>query len=265
MDKSRIERLIASCAPDEKTRLTTLYNGSVKALRAYQEASTASALRDWEAAEAALEKAAAEAEGRGAAGGAPAYRNRIEALAALQAEGWKVKKSKIYKDCKDGLLVVQADGTVRQSDLHSYVYRAGLEKAVAVGGEIERDQAEKVRLENKKLKAQIEKLVWERERDQKKYLLKEAVRTEQALKVAVVESRLKHFGRARAAEIIAAVGGDTGKARVFISLYEAVVDEACDEMGRMDEIEVVVGTAEKGGAAGTGGVDDDDGEEDSGR
>jgi hypothetical protein len=62
MDKSRIERLIASCAPDEKTRLTTLYNGSVKALRAYQEASTASALRNWQAAEAALEKAVDEIE-----------------------------------------------------------------------------------------------------------------------------------------------------------------------------------------------------------
>jgi len=38
MDKPRIEKILEKCTPDEKIRVTTLYNGSLKALKAYQDA-----------------------------------------------------------------------------------------------------------------------------------------------------------------------------------------------------------------------------------
>jgi hypothetical protein len=45
---------------------------------------------------------------------------RAEALRRLQAEGYKIGKSKLYLDCRAGLLRLQPDRSILKSDLDSY-------------------------------------------------------------------------------------------------------------------------------------------------
>jgi hypothetical protein len=241
VDKSRIEKIIERCTPDEKIRVTTLYNGSLKALKAYQERGDAASLRDWEAAEAALLRLVEEIEAR-LYPAEPPLKNLTAACQALQEEGWKIKKSKLYQDAKTGKLRVQPDRTVLRADLDSYVLRAGLERVGVAehSGKIEQGQAEKLELENAKLRKQVEKLEWELARDKGKYLLKEDVRVEVALKIAALEAGLKHWMRTGAADMVYAVGGEPAKARVLINLYEARLDELLDEMGRLEELALEV-------------------------
>jgi hypothetical protein len=120
------------------------------------------------------------------------------------------------------------------------VLRGGLSKAAAVGGGMERDQAERLQLENEKLRRQIEKLVFDNEKDKGRYLLRDDVRAEQAMKIGALQAGIKHWARTGAADLIYAVGGDAAKARVFINLFEARLDELMDEMGRMEEIGIVI-------------------------
>ena len=241
MDKPRLEKILEKCTPDEKIRVTTLYNGSLRALKAYQERGDAGSLRDWEAAEAALVRLVEEIEGR-LYPAEPPLKNLTAACRTLQEEGWKIKKSKLYQDAKSGKLRVQPDRSVLRADLDSYVLRAGLERVGVAenSGKIEQGQAEKLELENAKLRKQVEKLEWELARDKGKYLLKENVRTECALKIAALEAGLKHWIRTGAPDLVYAVGGDPAKARVLINLYEARLDELLDEMGRMEELALEV-------------------------
>ena len=172
----------------------------------------------------------------------PPLKNLTAAVQHLQDQGWKIKKSKVYADAKGGLLRVQPDRTVARADLDSYILRAGLEKTAAAdtGGQIERGQAERLELENEKLRRQVEKLTWELDRDRGKYLLKEDVRTELALKIAALEAGIKHWMRTGAADLVYAVGGEAAKARVLINLFEARLDELLDEMGRCEELGIEV-------------------------
>lgn len=247
MDKQRVEKIIADdrVSPDEKARLSAYYNSWSKALRTYTAEPTASTARDVEAAEGLLIRLVEEIERR-LYPSEPPLKNILSACSALQADGWKIKKTKMYQDAKSGLLRVQPDGSVLRADLDSYVLRAGLERTAEAdtGGKIERGQAEKLRLENDKLRAQVEKLTWELDRDRGRYLLKDDVRTECALKIAALEAGLKHWMRTGAADLVYAVGGDAAKARVLINLYEARVDELLDEMGRLEELGVEVARRE---------------------
>jgi hypothetical protein len=95
MDKPRVEKILEKCTPDEKIRVTTLYNGSLRALKAYQEQPTAANLKDWEAAEAALVRLVEEIEGR-VYPSEPPLKNKLAAVACLQESGWKIKKTNLY-------------------------------------------------------------------------------------------------------------------------------------------------------------------------
>jgi len=139
------------------------YQKAVEATRAAYEASGYAAEKQppYQAAVEALEAARAKAPAD------PPLKNLTAACQDLQAAGWKIKKTKIYQDAKSGMLRVQPDRTVLRADLDSYVLRAGLEKTAAAdtGGKIEAGQAEKLELENQKLRRQVEKLEWELARD----------------------------------------------------------------------------------------------------
>ena len=100
----------------------------------------------------------------------------------MQAEGYKIKKTKLYGDAKAGLLAVQPDKSVRKSDVSDYILRAEIEKPGDGSGGVEKNYEEKHSLEMDKLRKTNEKLEWELARDQGKYLLKTDVRRESALK-----------------------------------------------------------------------------------
>ena len=246
MDKAKVEKLLADdrVLQHEKVLLSAYYNSWNKALHAYTADPNAQTARDVDASEGLLVRLVEQIERRlNPVDGS--LKNKLSACSVLQAEGWKIKKSKVYQDAKSGLLRVQPDGSVLRADLDSYVLRAGLERVGVAenSGKIERGQAERLELENEKLRKQVEKLEWELARDKGKYLLKEDVRVEVALKIAALEAGLKHWMRTGAADLVYAVGGEAAKARVLINLYEARLDELLDEMGRLDELALEVAKA----------------------
>ncbi len=56
----------------------------------------------------------------------PAFDNRMDVLRHLQAEGYKVEKSKLYKDAQDGILPVQPDGSVWKVSVATYKHTLDL-------------------------------------------------------------------------------------------------------------------------------------------
>ena len=54
------------------------------------------------------------------------FRNRIEALQHLQAQGYKIQKTNLYSDAQAGRLRLQPDGSITEKALERYIKRVGL-------------------------------------------------------------------------------------------------------------------------------------------
>jgi C4-dicarboxylate-specific signal transduction histidine kinase len=91
-----------------------------------------------------------------------------------------------------------------------------------------------------KLTVQVEKLTWDMERDQGKYLAKEDVRTELALKISAFEAGFKHIAVTRASDWIAAVAGRQEKQQVLVDMVNNAIDTLLDEFSRVDELDLVI-------------------------
>ena len=196
----------------------------------------------WEKSSRALEKAisAAQQDANSADGQQPDHANMTEAIAWMQQAGFKIKKSKVYGDRKKGKFHVQPDGRIRHADVLAYIHTEELSKAPSMLQVLEDISTRKQEKEIEKLTAQVEKLQFDLDRDRGKYLPKEEVRTELALKIAALESGLKHMIRIYASDWVGSVGGDIKKAPVLIGQFTHRLDELLDEMGNVEELELVV-------------------------
>ncbi|MBW2653643.1 MAG: hypothetical protein JRC91_01570 [Deltaproteobacteria bacterium] len=124
----------------------------------------------------------------------PSFPNRIEALAWLQRQGYKIAKSKLYKDCKQGLLKLQNDGSVLESDLKRYARKVGLNQLSNTPDADPNDlQSQKAEAEVDKLRAQIKLYEFQLKEKLSKYILRSDFEMEFAAKVAVLKSGIEHM------------------------------------------------------------------------
>lgn len=237
MDRQRVQKIINNSTDDETAQLTTLFNASVSLLQKYQEEHSEKNLRAWQTSEDALERLVEKLEKK-YFHKEPAFKNRTEALKWLQEEGYKIEKSKLYKDADIGKLTVQADDSVWAADIRAYA--TTLNKVKRKSGELDPGFKIKSKKEIRKLDLQNQKYEFELARDMGKYLLKTDARTEIAVKIGALEAGLKHFVNTDSLDWIYAVGGKPEKQRVLINLFNAGLDALLDEFGNMEDIGIII-------------------------
>lgn len=156
-------------------------------------------------------------------------KNRMEVMEYLQDLGYGVQKSKIYNDCKTGILRMQPDKTILESAIKDYIRHpeSGLIKAAELGEKKEAEDLslEKLRLEvaNQRIKNQDLQLKLDRERG--RYLPRDDFEMELASRAAVLDSGLRHAVNIRAAELIHLIGGRQEKRAEFIKAFQEILDE----------------------------------------
>jgi hypothetical protein len=221
MDKPRIEKLLADprVSPDEKLRVRAHWNASMKTLKALDTTPNATTQRDAEATEGALLRLVEDIEAR-VYRTEHVYENRLAALAALRREGWKIGKSKLYRDCKDGLLKVQSDGSVLESELEKYIRRARLERLESMGADKVSDD----------IRARKEKASAEREEYQARlaavkaaaaegmYVERAQVEHQLGARAAIFKSDGQNWIQSHAGEMVATVDGDHAKAADLVEM-----------------------------------------------
>jgi hypothetical protein len=169
------------------------------------------------------------------------FRKTSDVVKWLKDEGYKVKKSKIYMDAKSGYLVSSEDGGFSQEAVLAYVHTQSLDKiSDNKAGKLDALSEKRLEKEVEKLTVQVEKLTWDMERDQGKYLPKDDVRTELALKISAFEAGFKHVAATRAGDLISAVGGNQAKQQIFIDMIYSAIDTLLDEFAQIDELDLVV-------------------------
>ena len=172
------------------------------------------------------------------------FRHRIEALQHLQAQGYKIKKSKLYDDAKAGFLRMQPDGTVTEKDLERYVKRVGLEKPAEIA------DAQAGDLQAKKLALEISKLEEEyREKRRKndildgKFMPREKVYMEIAGRAVVFEAGLKHALDTRAAELLEALDAIAEKNQRLVMIrrwFREILDEQLNEFANIKTFQAII-------------------------
>ncbi len=158
-----------------------------------------------------------------------------------------VKKSKVYADARSGKLPVADPKGITIQEVESYITRAGLIKRGdgRNRGELDALNADKLRLENRKLKAATELKELELGVQRRKFVERSVVRRELAGKYGVLEAILKNYGRTFIGDLIAQVGGNPAKAATGVALWNGAVDGALDEIGHFKEVEIIIAKREK--------------------
>ncbi|MDX9788903.1 MAG: hypothetical protein RBT11_19155 [Desulfobacterales bacterium] len=235
MDKEIIEKLIEAASEAEAAKLRVLTAANEDLVAAYISDRSAANLKNWQATEEALQRTIESLNAKYFSE-QPVFPNIMAVVEYLQAEGYKIKKSKVYKDRDAGLIRVDPDGTITHSEASAYITRAGLEKlSDRAAGQVDMLHARKTKVEIERLEAQTEKAKFEIEKERGKYLLKTDVKTEFALKLGAVESIFRGLLRTKATDYISIAGGNPQKAGVFLDMIYADLDDVLNQMCALEE------------------------------
>ena len=251
IDRDKIDSLLGSVGASARARLTTLYNATVTTLKAYNENSTASRLKDWQAAEKALEEAVAAIEGTSEASrrdGDEVLGSMADVIRWLQTERYcapgrddPVKPAKVYKDGKKGLLSFANKNGITLTEVMAYVARAQLMKAsVNRADEAEDLNIQKLRHETRKAKEDADRKEFDNARDRGLYLKKEDVELQTALKIGMFEAELKNWVRTSVIDWINQIEKSSNKPQALCDLVFEGIDDLLNRLARMEEINVII-------------------------
>ncbi len=211
MSVSRDELIRALDESDVQT-LAILTQAVQDAKRNLLEGTTSARLDALKKAEAMVKAFLREREGSAA----EVFRTRADVLRHLEAEGWKVSKSKLYRDVDDKLLQPEADGCFSLRAVEAYA-----ESYLQYGGATEDDkgderEAREVRLERERLKARAAELDIElkeiRVNQEKGRLIEVDVHNQHmGAAAAILRDSQVTFFETRTKEIIYRCGGDPSR------------------------------------------------------
>ena len=233
-------KLLEAAGEIDQDALTVLYDAWSEKFETYRSANSKANLAEWQAAEKALKAKADELAARYFdAPGTRVLADRLEAWRYLESEGYKVSRQTVYNAAKKGKLAVQADGSITESDALAYAAKY-LKKVAGKNGKPDKLAEERAAEELALIRTKRERMDFEFAKDRGLYILKSDVRAEIAIKIAALDAYIRHFFRTYLADWIHRVGGNPQKAAMLQELINTELDQAFNEFGRMEDIDVVV-------------------------
>jgi|GEM_PF-1174247 len=181
-----------------------------------------------------------EKEGGQAAAGPTEFRNALEITEYLQAAGWKVAKSTLYKHLKEAKLRPDIDKK-RFSLKAVMMYARSFLVTEATKQKLDDDllARKKVKKELEKLEEEIKARRYKRQIEEGKYVPRDIFELELAGRAAVLETSLKGMIQARAGEFVILVGGDENKARDLLREFISELDLTLNEFASTKEFQVL--------------------------
>lgn len=171
--------------------------------------------------------------------------NVLAVVDYLTLAGYKIKKSKAYKDQKEGLLRPEKDGTFAISTIDKYAVIAGLKRLDGKGKDsLDKIQEEKAQVELEKAKEQRDFLRHKNKVASGMYVPREAFERELVKRFIVFKSDLNNFALSAAEIIIATVSGDPAKAPALIEYMQDAFADFLDRYAADREFKVPTPTAE---------------------
>jgi hypothetical protein len=247
MDQETLERLIADKPKQIRAKAILLFNGAAKSAQEYQSSPTAANLRDWEAAQSALDRFSAQLAGDDGQSSDKPLDNLADVLDYLKESDWKVTKPSLYRHHKEGKISPRPDGSYSLKDVEKYA-RAWL-KQQSTGKKIAEKKDDiwlrkaQVELDNMEMDGKRKSLAYNREVGA--LIPREQVENELATRAGILDAGLKHWIQSRAAEWIRMADGDTKKVGDLINRMNHDLDEHINTYAAPLDYQVIIEAEEE--------------------
>ena len=242
-----LKPLLDAASDADRAELTILHNAHVTALSGVQAGATEASLRTYKAAQEALERIVERLTEKyfpKDSDKSPVFKNRAEAFRHLVGQGYKLGKSKFFKDAHDGLVKFEADGTIPEKSLDRYIKLTGIQKFTEIGKNVPAEKEsvlyEKAEREVEKLKEQIRELRLKNEVLEGLYFKRSDFEMELAARATVLDSGLRQMVRAAAARLVSGVSGDATKAHVLCEIFDGILDKILREYADTSRFQVIM-------------------------
>ena len=239
MDKASFEKLIAGHPDDIRKKGILLFNGVVNSALEYQKTPTATALRNWETAQAAMNKFESQING---AENSESCATIADVLEYLIESGWKVTRTSLYRHQGEGKILPAADGTYRIKDVEKYAKAWLKQKSTGkkISERMDEMQRRKLDLELKNLDIDHNRKAFSYDKERGKFIPREQMEIELATRAGILDAGLKHWVQSRAAEWVRTVVGDMKKVGDLINLMNRDLDEHINSYASPVEYQVVI-------------------------
>lgn len=243
MDTERIEKLIEVSTGAANEALRALYEAWRKKFDEWKLDSSKQKLAEWQAAEKALKSKAEEfASAHSELDASP-----LESLTAvhvfLTGYGYKVSKRKVYLDADKGLIKVNPDRSVNESEARAYAERY-LKKVKSGSGDgdgrLDQLYREKAEADLKNIQMKNDQIEFEIEKQKGLWLKREEAETLLAVKLGALDAAVKDLIRTRALDWLYSAAGDSKKLEMLVELMTADVDMMFNGLAEIEELELVV-------------------------
>jgi hypothetical protein len=231
----RLTRLLEIAGDTDKVELKICHNATVSCLKAYNDDPTAARKRDLDAARAGLAEAIdrmwpiyhPEAE---------RFPNVLAVVAYLKSQGFKIAKSKIYKDRKDHQIRVQPDGSVLKKDADAYAKTLKLLGDPLKG--LEEAQRKKLELETLKLEKQTQILTHELKVKEGLFVPRDEADLARAAALSVIEANVRNLHLTCAGDWIGIVSGDPASTAPLIDAMGQQLDDLFNRLSQAGEFQL---------------------------
>jgi hypothetical protein len=230
----KINQLLEMAGTEDAGELTILRNAVAGNLKAYEGEPTAAHKKNLDAAREAL----TESVERMWAKYVPEdsrFKNLMEVVGYLKGKGYKIGKSKIYKDRRDNQIRVQPDGSVLQRDADAY------SKTLQLLGDplrgLEAAQQKIKELEAKRLQGQIDSLEYDLAIKRDRYVLREDAEMERAENAAAIFIGISNGIIGSARVLIETADGDPKRLQEFVEAVKLELNRAANSLAKLETIE----------------------------
>jgi len=156
------------------------------------------------------------------------FSSLLQVMEYLTGKGYKVSKSKIYRDAENGKITVVSDkaGNKSVTALAAWEYaEKHLEKIGVHKGDLKDLQAVKLKNAIRNQDIEYQRKKFDLEKEQGKYIPRVDFEAELAARAAVLDSGFRHLFNIKAREWIAVVGGRPERTADFLAALNAGLDE----------------------------------------
>lgn len=171
----------------------------------------------------------------------PSVKNRLEVMKHLRREGFKIGKTKLYKDATEGLLRIQSDGSVLEKDIDRYVRISGLKKPAEISdAELQMLQKKKNEMEVEKLTQQVSDLRFKQGISRGLYIPRAEFEMEVAGRAGALDAGLRHRFMSECRDMVDAVSGKPSLVPILQEMLGKMLDEALNEYASLDNFQVII-------------------------
>ena len=168
----------------------------------------------------------------------PAFPSLLDACEHLKSAGYRVSKSKMYRDKDKGFIRVESDGSVLESEVRAYAAEH-LPKLRADISDLNDIHAIKTAREVERLEKQNEKLQFELDRERGRYVPREELDLKMVGILTVLDVSFRQMADLIMPDLCHILGGNVLKINQGRDFFEKKLDETMNQLSRTDSFSVM--------------------------